>query len=76
MNDLIFDPNTGKFSVDPSMSFEEMEYIILNDDDDDSKEIGSHGTNAQISQFGSLICKMEKILKKPKRMFKKRNKIE
>ncbi len=33
LNDLIFDPNTGEFSVDPSMSFEELESMILNDDD-------------------------------------------
>ena len=33
LNDLIFDPNTGEFSVDPCMSFEELESMILNDDD-------------------------------------------
>ena len=56
LNDLIFDPNTGEFSVDPSMSFEEMEDMILNDDDDDSKEIEgvSFGHMEPIPKFENL----------------------
>jgi hypothetical protein len=59
LNDLIFDPNTGEFSVDPSMSFEEMEDLILNDDDDDSKEIEgvSFGHMEPMPKFDDLeIC--------------------
>lgn len=37
--DLIFDPNISDFCVAPSTSFEEMEDLISDDKDDDSKEI-------------------------------------
>ena len=42
LNDLIFDSDTGlytDFNVDPSTSLKEMEVLISNDKDDDSKEI-------------------------------------
>lgn len=39
LNDLIFDPNTGEFSVDPSASLKDMEDLILDDNDDDLKGI-------------------------------------
>lgn len=39
VNGLIFDPNAGEFSVDPSVSFDEMEDLIFDDNDDDSNEI-------------------------------------
>ena len=39
LNDLLFDIDIGESCVDPSMSFEEMENMILNDNVDESKEI-------------------------------------
>ena len=55
LSDLIFDPSTGDFSVDPSMSFEEMEGVI-SDDNDDSKEIEdiSFGHMEPIPKFDDL----------------------
>lgn len=38
LNELIFDLNIGESCVDPSISFEQMEDVI-SDDNDDSKEI-------------------------------------
>lgn len=39
LKDLTFDPNTGDFCVAPSMSFKEMEDLILDDNIGDSNEI-------------------------------------
>lgn len=57
LNDLIFDLDIDEFSVAPSMSFEEMENMILNDNVDESKEIEediSFGHMEPISKFDDL----------------------
>lgn len=55
LNDLLFDLNIGESCVDPSISFEEMEDII-SDDNDDSKEIEdiSFGYMEPIPKFDDL----------------------
>ena len=59
LNDLIFDSDTGlytDFNVDPSTSLKEMEVLISNDKDDDSKEIEdiSFGHIEPMSKFNDL----------------------
>lgn len=56
INGLIFDPNTGDFSLDSSVSFEEMEDLFFHDNDDDSKEIEdvSFGHMEPIPKFENL----------------------
>lgn len=55
LNDLLFDQNIGDFCIDPTTSFEDMEDMILNDDDN-SKEIEdiSFGHMEPIPQFDDL----------------------
>ena len=56
LNDLLFDIDIGESCVDPSMSFEEMENMILNDNVDESKEIEdiSFGHMKPIPKFDDL----------------------
>ncbi len=55
LNELIFDLNIGESCVDPSISFEEMEDVI-SDNNDDSKEIEdiSFGHMEPIPKFDDL----------------------
>ena len=54
LNDLIL--GVGDFCVDPSVSFKEMEDVISDDNDDDSKEIEdiSFGHMEPIPKFDDL----------------------
>ena len=59
LKDLIFDSDTGlytDFNVDSSTSLKEMEALISNDKDDDSKEIEdiSFGHIEPMSKFNDL----------------------
>lgn len=56
LNELIFDLNIGESCVDPSISFEQMEDVISDDNDDDWKEIEdiSFGHMEPIPKFDDL----------------------